>query len=243
MDNQELTRKIYEMVKNTVNGLEGCEECAKSPDCAGSEACPPVKRKNTLILTAEHGETCHPAMERLGGICALLCGYNADLETVGAVVLYGLSLENLYKLAVGCADNDFVKTAAQALLKGIPVFAVSEGIELLKYERGGAYYNLLYENMAKLQKCGVTIIPETDLASALNAVDQAAAAASAIVPAAAGQGAVKNVVLSKKVITESDVRNALANGAGEMLVGPKTIITSLAAEYAVKKSIAITRKP
>jgi ethanolamine utilization protein len=243
LENQELIQKVYEMVKKAVSGIAGGKADGNCAECGGARACPPEKKLKTLILTSEHGDACHPAMERLGGICALLCEYGADLDSVGSVVIYDLSLDNLFKLAAGCADNDFVKSAAKALLKGIPVFAVSEGVELLKYERsGGAYYKLLYENLDKLRKCGVTLVSEADLDSAVNAAANAAANVVANASASADNRCGKNVVLSKRVITESDVRNALASGACEMLVGPKTIITSLAAEFAVKKSILITRR-
>ena len=242
MDNQELVRKIYEMVKKTVDTMTDGGERVDCAECRKPCADPPERKTNTLILTSAHGETCHPALERLGGVCALLCDYGADLDAAGCVVMYDLSLDNLFKLAVGCADNDFVKTAAGALLKGIPVYAVREGIELLKYERtGGAYYGMLYENMEKLRKCGVKFVSEADLDEAV--AGQAENARRPGNPARVeGDPGGKNAVLSKRVITESDVKNALAGGAQEMIVGPKTIITSLAAEYAVKKSILITRR-
>ena len=48
--------------------------------------------------------------------------------------------------------------------------------------------------------------------------------------------------VSKNVISESDVKNALANGAGEILISSKAIITCLADEYARKHGIKIVRK-
>ena len=48
--------------------------------------------------------------------------------------------------------------------------------------------------------------------------------------------------VSKNVISESDVKHALANGAGEIVISPKAIITCLADEYAIKHNIKIVRK-
>ena len=48
--------------------------------------------------------------------------------------------------------------------------------------------------------------------------------------------------VSKNVISECDVRQALASGAGEMLISQKAIITCLADEYANKYGIAFVRK-
>ena len=48
--------------------------------------------------------------------------------------------------------------------------------------------------------------------------------------------------VSKNVISESDVKNALANSAGEIIISSKAIVTCLADEYARKHSITIVRK-
>jgi len=48
--------------------------------------------------------------------------------------------------------------------------------------------------------------------------------------------------LIKQVISESDVRHARMNGAKEICIPQKTIVTCLAAEYATKQGVVITRK-
>ena len=48
--------------------------------------------------------------------------------------------------------------------------------------------------------------------------------------------------IGKNVISESDVKHALSNGAGEIIISPKAIITCLADEYAIKHNIKIVRK-
>jgi ethanolamine utilization protein len=55
-------------------------------------------------------------------------------------------------------------------------------------------------------------------------------------------GACSSFEISKNVISESDVKQALVNGASEMLVSSKAIVTSLADEYARKHNITIVRK-
>ena len=49
--------------------------------------------------------------------------------------------------------------------------------------------------------------------------------------------------LGKKVLSESDVKQAHICGAREIIVSRKAIITCLAAEYANRRGITITRKP
>jgi ethanolamine utilization protein len=291
---QVLTQKIYEMVKNTIKNLSAYGHAPGSGDnlpgasvclpgtsvsqpgmseyLSGTSVCVPEPSLKTLILTSAHGDGCHPALERLGGICAQLCGDDVDLDSVGCVVIYDLTLENMSKLASGCIDNRFTKTAALALLKGIPVLAVREGVELLKYEQcSSPYFNVLNEGLAKLSKNGVRVVGESGIDEAVRGIGEsryeyssagagvscrsgapgaagssgssgaAGAAGSAVYDNSAYPGG-KSAVLSKKILTESDVRSIRASGAGELLIGPKAIVTSLAAEYAVKNNIVIVRK-
>ena len=51
-----------------------------------------------------------------------------------------------------------------------------------------------------------------------------------------------SIELSKKVLSESDVRSAHRSGANEIIVTGNAIITCLADEYANKQGITITRK-
>lgn len=226
MDNQELVQKVYDLVRQAIKKFDECDECQ---DIAAETA------QRPLILTSAHGTTCHPALERLGGVCALLCGDEVDLDLVSCVVIYDLTLDNLFRLAFGCADNGFARLAAQALLKGKPVYAVREGVELLQYEQGGgAYFDLLNEQLTKLQRCGVVVVPESGLDEAVLGVKKPEKASS-------GRRCGKSVAIGKKVLTEGDVRQALTSGADELLIEPKAIVTSLAGEYAAKKGVAITR--
>jgi len=50
------------------------------------------------------------------------------------------------------------------------------------------------------------------------------------------------IEVSKKVLSESDVKQAHMSGACEVIVPNNAIITCLASEYAIQRKIAITRK-
>jgi ethanolamine utilization protein len=141
----------------------------------------------------------------------------------------------MFKLAFGCTDNAYTKIAAEALLKGKQVYALREGIELLKYNSNGSYFKSLKENLKKLQDCGVVIIAEADLDNIINGSKEAKSTASEY----AGAGTC--VEVKKKVITEIDVRRAHLGGANEVLILPKAILTSLADEYATRRGITVTR--
>jgi len=53
---------------------------------------------------------------------------------------------------------------------------------------------------------------------------------------------VSSIELRKQVLSESDVKHAHRSGACEIIVSRKAVITCLAAEYAKKQGITITRK-
>jgi hypothetical protein len=55
-------------------------------------------------------------------------------------------------------------------------------------------------------------------------------------------GACMSYEISKNVISESDIKHALSNGAAKVLVSSKAIVTCLADEYAKKYNISIVRK-
>ena len=258
MENHELVNRVYDLVQKALKKLNEQRLLAEPGGTAQSAGLKP------LILTAEHGTKCHPAYERFDGICALLRGYDVDPGSACCVVMYDLTLDSMFKLAVGCADNAYVKLAAEALLKGIPVYAVREGIELLKYgnggldgqvghggqggQVGGAYYKELYAHLLKLQACGVTVVPEAELDGVLGACCGAKSAGGECSTYALNECSTyasnecKSMAIGKKAITEADIKHARANGIRELLIEPKAIITSLAAEYAVKSGIAITRR-
>lgn len=88
-------------------------------------------------------------------------------------------------------------------------------------------FELVMKEIAKL---------EAEQAGAVQAAGSAQAAGSCACGAASFE-------LGKKVLSESDVKQAHRCGACEIIVSRKAIITCLAAEYANRRGITITRKP
>ena len=97
-------------------------------------------------------------------------------------------------------------------------------------------FELVMEELAKLEEEQAVGIRAADCQ-----VDHTAASSVTQASLHAGQGA--SIEISKKVLSESDVKLAHRSGAREILVSRKAIVTCLAAEYAQKQSITITRKP
>jgi len=71
--------------------------------------------------------------------------------------------------------------------------------------------------------------------------EQSGGTQAAACPASCAGGAT-SMEMNKKVLSESDVKLAHRNGASEIIVSRKAIVTCLAAEYAIRRGITITRK-
>ena len=117
MDHKELVELILARV---MEKLSQGGDCSQECPCGGPA--PDDGRPGLLILTQEHGQTCHSVLEdprltaRYRTECALLQNYQVDLDRFEAVVIYEFTNETLCKLAGGICDTPFLKLAQQALL-------------------------------------------------------------------------------------------------------------------------------
>ena len=202
-------------------------------------------RPKLLVLTREHGECCHRILESswvqavYDTACALLCGETCDVSEYDALALFGLNNESLSKLAAGICDTTYTSLAMRAILSGKKIYAVRDEVELFDYEKTApaAYYAMMLEKVAFLEKSGVCFCPlslleETIAGTCCQKAPQASAAARSVC----------EVCLAKKVITERDVKNAQTQGATVIAVAAKSLLTDLAKEYAHGHGIAIVRK-
>ena len=196
-----------------------------------------------LILTRSHGTHCHELLEsaelrgRCETVCALTEDYACDPDGFETVVLYDLDLPALVKIADGCGDTPYTGLAVRAILSGKRVFAVREDIELFDYESTApaAYYQSLLQKVALLEQSGVRLISRGELAAAVLGEKTPEPAQKP------GPRASKTVTFSKKVISERDAAAAYADGASEVRIGRKSIVTDLAGEYFSSHDVRIVR--
>ena len=133
MDHKELVELILARV---MEKLSQGGDCSQECPCGGPA--PDDGRPGLLILTQEHGQTCHSVLEdprltaRYRTECALLQNYQVDLDRFEAVVIYEFTNETLCKLAGGICDTPFLKLAQQALLGGKRVFVPTEELEAMR---------------------------------------------------------------------------------------------------------------
>ena len=223
----------------------------------------PAERKvnSALVLTEHHCEEC--AVEKLDSelckvTCALAQNYEVNVDDFDSIVLYNMTNSNLFKIANGCTDNKFLALAAEAILKGKRVIMVKEEVEILKYEETApkALYNNIYKNLQILLDSGVELVAAEDVkdaicegAEALEAPAEpvreevkAAQAAPASAPVAAAPKAESNdsvLVLTKRVITERDIREAAAKHYKKVQLPEKPVITYLAKDTAFELGIEL----
>lgn len=222
----------------------------------------PAERKvnSALVLTEHHCEEC--AVEKLDSelckvTCALAQNYEVSVDDYDSIVLYNMTNSNLFKIANGCTDNKFLALAAEAILKGKRVIMVKEEVEILKYAETApkALYNNIYKNLQILLDSGVELTAAEDVKDAIcegadapaepvreevTAVEAAPAPAPA--PAAAAPKAESDdsvLVLTKRVITERDIREAAAKHYKKVQLPEKPVITYLAKDTAFELGIEL----
>ena len=219
-------------------------------------AAAPVEPRKALVLTEEHcGETC--SIENYGSElckvdCALAQNYEVNVDDYDVVVVRSMTNSNLFKIANGCTDNKFLALAAEAILKGKRVIMVKECVEILKYAETApkALYNNIYKNLQILLDSGVELVEEENVKTALTdgievpaevpatpapvAVEEEAPAPA---PKAESDGSV--LVLTKRVVTERDIKAAAAQHYTKIQLPEKPVITYLAKDTAFELGIEL----
>lgn len=199
----------------------------------------PVQKHWALILTEDHCDNFCSKEKNCGDKCGITCAlaenYDVDIDCYDTVVLYDMTNVNLFKLANGCTDSKFLSLAAEAILKGKRVLMVKEDVEILKYENSPA--KALYANICKnldiLKDSGVKLVSEDELKGLLNdeePVATEAKPAQAAVAVTSDAGSVYEI--TKKVITERDIKEAFQNHATKIKLPEKPLITGLARDTA-----------
>lgn len=214
------------------------------------------KVNSALILTEHHCEEC--AVEKLDSelckvTCALAQNYEVNVDDFDSIVLYNMTNSNLFKIANGCTDNKFLALAAEAILKGKRVIMVKEEVEILKYEETApkALYNNIYKNLQILLDSGVELVAAEDVKDAIcegadapaeparEEVKAVEAASAPVVAAPKAESDDSVLVLTKRVITERDIREAAAKHYKKVQLPEKPVITYLAKDTAFELGIEL----
>ncbi len=216
-----------------------------------------------LILTQEHGAMCHDVLSSTNLLeyyhteCALMQNYEVDLNAFEAVILFNLDCDALARLSGGVCDTPYTKLAQKAILLGKKLFVPEEEVELLQYRQTApaAYYQARLAQLTLLQQSGVTVCPVSQLEQIILSGETLAApaastaapvAASPAVSAPATQSACtapssKEITLTKRIITERDLRLAKEEGISTVHISAKSIVTDLARDYAQERQMLLLK--
>ena len=224
---------------------------AKLAEAEGGEAASAAAsrddREGLLLLSQEMNDTCRAMLK-----CASLQSEPAELDSYGVVVLTGLTNEALAKLALGLCDTPYTRLAAQAILAGKRVYIPTEEVELYRYASTApaAYYAMMKERLDLLLTSGVVVCSKHNLEGLLLG-GAACEAAPAEAPAAAEPSAPapmsaareeKLVHVTKRVLTERDIRDAAAEKVTCIHVPAKCILTALAKDCAKEHGIRLVQE-
>lgn len=231
--------------------------CIKNPDGSCALENDPTK-PILLLLTQEHdaGPMADPRTTNLDKHklrevyrlqCALQNKYEVDLAAVDTIILYGLSNQDLGKIANGIADTPYTRLATQAILMGKKIFILHSQIELFRYKGIApmAYYQMMTEKLALLEKSGMTIcddgkLEDSILQSTVKTGNYTKKAEPAIEQQSSENGA--TLQLDKRVITEQDLSRMAMTGVAQLRIGAGAIVTDLAKDFLAARNIIIVRQ-
>ena len=208
-------------------------------------------RERLLLLGPESDALCQAVLgcDKLNGRYQVDCASLQNVTEADAyavVVLTSLSNEALAKLALGICDTPCTKLASQAILLGKKVYVPTEGVELYRYASTApaAYYAMMKERLDLLTASGVVICSRQNLEGILlaGAACSAAAPESPEVPAAPAAREEKLVHVTKRVLTERDVREAAADKVTCIHIPAKCILTALAKDSAKERGIRLVQE-
>lgn len=204
--------------------------------------------------------------------CALLAENQVDLEGIETVVLFNLTTEAMCKIASGITDTPYTRLAAQALLMGKKLYVPREEVELYRYPTGGlgSYQCMMQAKLTKLVSFGLKICPMAELEDALLGKEAEETPAAPACEADGGscdptpaeetaapceesceepqaepepvKEALKEIVFSKKVITERDIIEANRDGVKIIRLSERNILTALAKDAASTRNIQLIRE-
>lgn len=244
MEFNELVEEIVRRVVDKIAVLEQKGGCCKTSG----------EKPKLLLISQEHTETCHTILksEKLGRAyqldCALEGDFKCELDDYDAVILFQLTCDALAKIASGTADSCYTALASKAILMGKKIFVPKEEVELFRYRESApkAYYDMMLDKLNVLGASELIFCRYGELEDAvLNAGIVRPCGEAAPKPedcCTAGPMSQREVTLNKRVVTERDIIEVCMDGATCLMVGPKTIVTDLARDYAKKRRLDIMNK-
>lgn len=182
--------------------------------------------------------------------------YPCDVQPFDVIVLQNLSNVSLGKIAEGTADTPFTELVMKSILLGKKIIISNEGVEIFKYKESAPklYYGMMMQKIEFLKNTGIEFggseqlinfigskecVAEKTCCSKTEEVQSKVVAPEAVEPeVVTPEASIKIIAVSKRVVTEHDVRIAYEQHADQICITERTIITDLAREYAEQRDIS-----
>ena len=196
-------------------------------------------QEKPLLVAGEPG--CCGALE---GVCVEYRSSgdeNPDWSRYSGAAIPSLSENQLVLASFGLKYGAESSTMVDALLAGVPVYVIEEGVAWRRTACPATPLGKHYEACeAKLRSFGVRFVPAAKLAGCAAADDVKKAVPAACVEVPADAPCVD--LRSKKVLSERDLQDVCSNGCGEILVAARAIITPLGLDWLRLKGISVRRE-
>lgn len=155
-----------------------------------------------------------------------------DIESYEGIILQNISNGELTNLSLTIQGSMKEKVAIEAVLKGLNLYAMEKGVEYKKYTATAntALLDTFKSHEEKLKNYGVKFVGLKGLLSALKGegnIKENNEKVSATVEVGVNQ-----LVINKKLISETDLKNLYKDGIKEIVIPRKSIVTPLAKDFA-----------
>ncbi len=247
MDLNELVSQIAARVAEKISAMEK-EAAADEPNCKE------LIRKPKLLMISEGMATedgnaykDEKINENFDVTYCLNKEYPCDVQPFEVIALQNLSNVSLGKIAEGTADTPFTEIVMKAILLGKKIIISNEGVELFSYKETAPklYYGMMMQKIEFLKNAGIefgnldqlrTFICSKECVAEKTCVtkNEEVVKTETLTP----EASIKVIAVSKRVVTEHDVRMAYEQHADQICITERTIITDLAHEYADQRGIS-----
>ena len=182
--------------------------------------------------------------------CVPNMGLQVDLARYEAVIMIGMSNEELGKISTGVCDTAYTALVSEAILRHKRIYIPIEGIELYQYSDSAptAYYEYLHSRISMLSDSGIAICTMENIESCIldehADVQKQACRPEPVLAAGSAVPAVPMAMersLDKRVITERDILESSRGGISTLRIPVRSIVTDLAREIAASRGVVLMR--
>lgn len=196
-----------------------------------------INGERVLVISRLYHQGCHPLqnMESLKGDYifdyAVNSKYQNCIDDYKLVVVTDLDNNSLSKLSSGIFDTPYLALIHKAILMGKEILLAKESLEFYEHRdtEPVTFFNFFQDKVKVLEGWGINVSSDEEILADLKAR----------LNTSHFNKEVRGKDLRKRVVTESDIKETMNERQTSITVLPRTIITDIAKECAVKNGIDI----